>query len=110
MRIDLHIHFEPPANGDENLLRAIFTQGTHIMATLKDLQDALNTLATDIAAEKTEVSGELKTLTDQVAALQAQIAAGGTVTSADLDGLLAQINVADAAVKDISTPVATPSV
>lgn len=106
MRIDLFIHLALPAKGDESLLRAILTQGQHIMATLQQVTDRIAKIAADADAEKAEVAALLQGLKDQIKALQDQIAAGTGVTSADLDGILTALDSVDSKVADISGPTA----
>ena len=96
-----------------NLLAKLQTQGTLIMATLIDIQNALTKLSSDTTSEKAEAlaaqlasTAAIKTLSDQVAGLKAQLANGSTVSTADLDALLAQINGIDSSVQAIiPTPV-----
>lgn len=62
----------------------ILKQNKTIMATVQQLQDALNTLQQAVDTKQQEVIDEIKSLKDQ-------IAQGGTVTEADLDGLLTTV-------------------
>ena len=95
------------------LLAKLQSQGTLIMATLAEVQNALTKLANAAAVEKAEAlaaqlasTDSIKALTEQVAGLKAQLANGTTVSTADLDALLAQINGIDSAVQSIiPTPV-----
>lgn len=75
-----------------------------IMATLKDVQDALDQAAKDATAEKAEVATAIADLNTQIQALKDQIANGSAVTAADLDGLVTKIQGIDAQVKDITVP------
>lgn len=112
-RIEVHLYLHPSEKGILDTLHELLittkTQGTHIMATLQELKDAIAQVSTDIAAEKAEVQALLKDLRDKVAALEAQIAQGGVISQADLDALKASIDAIDVGVKDISEPaVPTP--
>jgi flagellar hook-associated protein FlgK len=107
MKLDIHVYVHSASEDGElkHTLAHLTLQGSKIMATLKDVQDALAQAATDATAEKAEVAAAIQVLTDKITALQAQIDAGTAVTSADLDALVTQINGIDAQVKDITVPV-----
>lgn len=97
------------------LLASIQHQGVLIMATVADLQAAVDKLTADTAAEKAEAlaaqqasTDAIKTLADQVTALKAQVAAGTGINAVDLDPILAKIQSIDTAVQAIIP--ATPAV
>lgn len=77
-----------------------------IMATVKQLQDQVAQLATDITAEKSEVSDKVDALSKQVQELKDQIAAGTGITEAQLDPVLEALTAVNAAVKEITVPTA----
>ena len=110
-RIELN-HFVHLVGGNEaehHSLAQILKILETIMATLKEVQDALAQAAVDATTEKAEVAAAIQSLSDQIKALQDQIAGGAGVTAADLDGLLVSIQGIDQQVRDITVPaVPTP--
>jgi uncharacterized membrane-anchored protein YhcB (DUF1043 family) len=88
----------------EALLLQLVYRSKFIMATQKDLQDAIQQLKDDVATEAAQAAALLKDLGDQIQALKDQLAAGTNVTSADLDALVASVKGVDASVADIVPP------
>jgi hypothetical protein len=83
------------------LMKHLVLMEEHIMATLKDVTNALEALKTTAAEERTEVLAVLDDMKAQIAALQEQIASGTSVTAADLDVVMNQIADAAAVVEGI---------
>jgi len=89
--LDIHIylHDGPDARVtrrlDEILTRlgVLTTQGAHIMATVQELSDELDSIKTAVDAVKATVTAQIQ----QIADLQAQIAAGTPVSQQQLDEL-----------------------
>lgn len=104
--MNIHVYY----HHDEFLLSWLARLESEVkkMATLQDVNDALDKLSSDIAAEVTVVSTKIQALNDSIAALQAQLANGTPITSADLDATKAKADAADAAVKAMIPPDATP--
>lgn len=81
-----------------------------IMATLKEVQDALAKVAADAIAEKAEVAEAIQSFKDTIQSLRDQITTGTAATPADLDAILAAINGISARVQDITIPESTGGV
>jgi len=92
MELTIHVHIHNAGDGI----------GERIMAVLKDVQDALAALSTDLTTAQASLAADFQSMLDAIAALKA--AGAGAVTSADLDALVAQINGVDATVKAIPIP------
>lgn len=87
-----------------------FLIGAKLMATLEEVQAAIDTATADAAAEAAEVVAVIQSLSDQITSLQAQLANGTVVTAADLDGLLLRVAGLDSAIKGIVEPTPAPVV
>jgi len=89
MDIHIYLHDGPDARVtrrlDEILTRlgVLTTQGAHIMATVQELSDELDSIKTAVDAVKATVTAQIQ----QIADLQAQIAAGTPVSQQQLDEL-----------------------
>lgn len=66
------------------LLVNVINQGESIMATIKDLQDA-------VASEAMEVKNKIDALEDEIIALKASVSNGGTITETQLDDVLVSV-------------------
>ena len=91
--------------------------GVILMATLKDVQDAIAGLSATAAAEKVETdanvaasAASIAALTDTVASLQAQLSNGTSVSAADLQALVDSLNGVSAQVQAITVPAPAPVV
>jgi len=89
MDIHIYLHEEPSASVTQKLseiltrLGVLTTQGAHIMATVQELSDELDSIKTAVDAVKATVTAQIQ----QIADLQAQIAAGTPVSQQQLDEL-----------------------
>lgn len=85
--------------------RDVLTEINHrskaLMATLKEIVDAIADLKAHITTETGEVSGKLAELNGKIQELRDQIAAGTAATAEDLDGVLVSLQAVTAQVDGI---------
>ena len=96
MDIIIHNHYQesPEVLG---LLKLIHQQNEKIMATIQDVQDALNALQASVDAKQAAIA-------QAIADLEAQIAAGSAATPEQLQGIVDGLKAVQADVE--STPTA----